>query len=467
MDKFEKLIKQSVEGYEAPFNPQAWENVSKELPDSFDHMMKDSASTYEAPYNPAAWDAVSSQLGPATAAWKWIAGAAAVIAVVAGSVYLFNTTQQNSTQTSQNNSSEVVVNDIDKNENNEVVTISDADNQSETSSDDVTVEENGQEVIHHIPNDLTVEIDPIDVEDDSNGQDTKEETENSGGTVQGSTEDTNVTDNGSLNDDDGTHMNEVHVNPGFVVSETEICKNGYCTFTPELIVNELMYAWNFGDGSISSSKSPKHKFTKAGEFNVTLEVRHPGTGKTLASSSETVVVNELPDVDFKWEKSNEAIPTITFINKTEGSVKSAWNIKGLKESHRNEFDYTFRKAGNYFVSLTAENEYGCESSVEKKVSIENDYNLLAPNAFNPNGDGNNDYFIPKALKMMNVEFTMTIYDKPGNLVYRTQNAFEPWDGRYTEENKMAEDGSSFIWVVVLTNNNGEEEVYKGQVFVIR
>ena len=93
MDKFEKLIKQSVEGYEAPFNPQAWENVSNELGDSFEQMMKDSTSGYEAPFNPSAWEAVSSQLGPANSTWKWIGGSAAVIALVAGISYFADTTE--------------------------------------------------------------------------------------------------------------------------------------------------------------------------------------------------------------------------------------------------------------------------------------------------------------------------------------------------------------------------------------
>lgn len=57
MDKFDKIIKEAVEGYEAPYDAQAWANVS-------------------------------NQLGSKGGAMRWIAGSAAGIALIVGGVYL-------------------------------------------------------------------------------------------------------------------------------------------------------------------------------------------------------------------------------------------------------------------------------------------------------------------------------------------------------------------------------------------
>ncbi len=54
--------------------------------------------------------------------------------------------------------------------------------------------------------------------------------------------------------------------------------------------------------------------------------------------------------------------------------------------------------------------------------------LLIPNAFSPNGDGKNDFFKPSFVRHVNYEFR--IYDRWGELMFRTNNIYEGWDGKY-------------------------------------
>ncbi|MCH2226068.1 MAG: PKD domain-containing protein, partial [Crocinitomicaceae bacterium] len=432
MDKFENIIKQSVEGYEAPFNPQAWENVSKDLGDSFDQAIKDSAGKYEAPYNPAAWEAVSSQLGPAYSVWKWLAGAAAVVAAVVGTVYITNQggDSDNNLSNNDNSSSELAVNTATDNnvgsENllidddnpivNAIVTdIIENDNISNTNNNSNVVDNGANNNnIASLPDDQVITPNVI-IEDSSNPF------ANS--------------NNPNLNSGNPTSEAVYSVDAGFTTSETEICAGNKCMFSPEQPNSELIYLWNFGDGAISSEMATEHKFNRFGEFTVKLEVKHPKTNKTLASSKETITVNSLPKTDFTWEQSDEIIPIVNFINLTDEGSKWNWNIKGLKQSSQDEFEYTFRKAGQYVIDLTATNEFGCSKTSQKTIMIEQDYNLLAPTAFSPNGDFKNDVFIPKALQIMDgVQFTMNIMSKSGERVYTTSNVNEPWDGVNMNDN---------------------------------
>ena len=475
MDKFEKLIKDAVEGHEMPFDPQAWDNVSNELGDSFDQLMKESTSGYEAPYNPAAWDAVNHQLGPTYAAWKWIGGSAAVIAIVAGGSYLIDNSGSDSDELTNHVSNEVVINDNNNVSSEDTYEYPADGNNNIVSNDNNNVVDNGNDV--EVLNEIDPELNhnnPEEIDDiphSSHGEynspeftveDLNEENSNENN-VQNP-------DNTNLDPDNNISNNELYdlkVPADFNMSVSEVCQGELCIFTPENIHRDLKYVWTFGDGSFSSATVGKHKFRKDGEFLVSLEIKDPRTNKTLGSKTESIQVNELPKVNFSWEQSSEVIPTVNFINLTDEATQWNWNIKGLKQSNKNEFEYTFRKAGNYVVELTATNDDGCTNSAQKTINIENDYNLLAPTAFSPDGDFKNDEFMPEALKMMDVEFTMTIHDKSGKSVFVTRSAGEPWDGRFTEDNIMAPSGSAYIWRVVLINNNGEQEMYEGQVFVIR
>lgn len=460
MDKFEDIIKQAVEGYEAPYNPQAWDNVSKDLGDSFDQMMKESTGQYEAPYNPAAWEAVSSELGTSSTLWKWIGGAAAVVTATVGIFYFSQPNEEQQSSIQEDGTLTVAQNDIQEKEN----------------TNQPVVYTNTDEVTHPTENNTAVtnvESTPTNQDDIVDGASDATTTNNNSTTIDPNDDQTTHADNTNQHNNNLTVVDngqevEYNADASFKTSSSELCAGEKCVFTVSNPNSELNYIWAYGDGQFGTGLNGDHTYLRAGEFTARLEVRHPKTNKVLAVEKHAIVVNPNPKTDFSWEQSNEIIPTVQFINLTEEGVKWNWNIKGFKQSSQTEFEYTFRKAGTYLIDLTAENQFGCSATAQKTINIEQDYNLLAPTAFSPNGDFKNDAFIPKALQIMDdVQFTMNIMDKTGEIVYTTQNANEPWDGIIVTDNTPAPAGSAYIWRVVLTNKNGEKELYEGQIIVIR
>lgn len=83
-------------------------------------------------------------------------------------------------------------------------------------------------------------------------------------------------------------------------------------------------------------------------------------------------------------------------------------------------------AGCYYI--TAIDNAGNESTDADTLCVENCalYNL--PNVFTPNGDGDNDYFIPFPGWRFVEKVEMKIFGRWGNLVFQTQNPAILWNG---------------------------------------
>ena len=56
---------------------------------------------------------------------------------------------------------------------------------------------------------------------------------------------------------------------------------------------------------------------------------------------------------------------------------------------------------------------------------------------------------------------MSIYARNGQLLYTSTSIDKPWDGRMKDGSTCT--FGSYVWVVSLTNNLNEKEVYKGTI----
>jgi gliding motility-associated-like protein len=91
-------------------------------------------------------------------------------------------------------------------------------------------------------------------------------------------------------------------------------------------------------------------------------------------------------------------------------------------------------------------------------------NLLLPNAFTPDGDGRNDNF--RALHACRMsDYQMAIYDRYGNMVFRTSDPDKGWDGTFHGAKSPA---GSYVWAVHFINTDTKQPVFKkGIVMLIR
>ncbi len=91
-----------------------------------------------------------------------------------------------------------------------------------------------------------------------------------------------------------------------------------------------------------------------------------------------------------------------------------------------------------------------------------DTDAFVPNTFTPNGDGENDLFRVRGLKVD--EVYLAVYNRWGELVYETTDKNAGWDGKY--KGKDADVGV-FGWYLKVKCINGAETFRKGNVTLIR
>jgi gliding motility-associated-like protein len=89
--------------------------------------------------------------------------------------------------------------------------------------------------------------------------------------------------------------------------------------------------------------------------------------------------------------------------------------------------FTVVDSGTYWVVVSDTN--GCKTSDTILVADMCVTSFAVPNAFSPNGDGKNDFFVPVFINPPST-YEVHIYDRWGDLVFESNNITPGWDGKF-------------------------------------
>jgi gliding motility-associated-like protein len=119
--------------------------------------------------------------------------------------------------------------------------------------------------------------------------------------------------------------------------------------------------------------------------------------------------------------------------------------------------------GTYSLTVSS-GPLGCNTT--ESVVVHKDCYIDIPNAFTPNGDGENDYFFPRQLLSRKLtRFKMQILNRWGQLIFETNRTDgQGWDGRF---NSQLQPQGVYLYLIDLTIDNHREEKYSGNVTLIR
>ena len=284
------------------------------------------------------------------------------------------------------------------------------------------------------------------------------------------------------------------------------------------------YFWSFGDGNTTMGTSVSHLYETPGQYELELIAEGPDfcTGDTLRWEVEVAGVDhslpvdtalcpggniwlewDHPDAEITWpdgsqdawfELNSPGNYTVLIqegfcvvedsIRVSEGQVPVAswptrpivcpsrgtsieldpgphaeviWESLGLNAS-----SISVSEPGMYAAWLTSND--GCIKRAEIEVEESCEVEIVAPNVFSPNGDGLHDGFRVFADNLL--EFEMEIYDRWGEVIFRSDLIDTRWDGTY--RGRPQETGT-YVWKVLYRDivEPGSLKAAWGHVTIIR
>ena len=91
------------------------------------------------------------------------------------------------------------------------------------------------------------------------------------------------------------------------------------------------------------------------------------------------------------------------------------------------------------------------------------FDILMPNAFTPNTDGNNDIFrVPQSNR--NKLIRLAVFNRFGQTVFESRDINKGWDGRW---NNATQPAGTYIYTLEMMSLDGRTFTHKGTITLIR
>lgn len=232
-----------------------------------------------------------------------------------------------------------------------------------------------------------------------------------------------------------------------IIGDTSICEGELSTLTA--------IGGPFDSFSWSTNETTQTIEVSGGTFILTATTDGCSATDTIAVILEEPVANFVVSPDTllflgtTLEFTDSSLASPNFLN-----TGFLWNFGDGEFADGASVIHTYQDTGEYSVIYTVVNLNGCIDTLIRKVIVIRD--IIIPNAFSPNGDGYNDFFVLKYLEIYpNSE--LLLFNRWGNLIYSNSNYKNDWDG----ENQP--DGTYFY----IVNLGTTSKTFKGTLFLNR
>lgn len=227
--------------------------------------------------------------------------------------------------------------------------------------------------------------------------------------------------------------------------------------------------WDFGDGNTSGEISPTHTYLEPGNYSVSIDIVSPVGCTTSASFDSWIRILQGPTADFDYspDEPNNFTDEVRFTDLSSNAGAWQWDFAGLSTSFSQNPSYAFPDTGFYDVVLTVFHPItNCPDTMIQTVEIRPLVTLYMPNAFTPNNDNKNDDFRGKGYTAAISDYTMTIWNRWGELVFESNDPEEGWNGKVNNAGKNSPQGV-YVYKVVYTDPRGNKKMLDGHLTLLR
>jgi gliding motility-associated-like protein len=163
-------------------------------------------------------------------------------------------------------------------------------------------------------------------------------------------------------------------------------------------------------------------------------------------------------------------PKINFIDFSTDAYTWSWNFGEISSSNNTSNnqnpEHSYENAGIYTVTLVVESTHGCVDSTSNEIWIKQDFAIFYPNAFTPNGDSKNDGFRLEGVGVDLNNYQLYIYDRWGEIIFKTNDFYEYWTGKVMGSDKIVEE-DVYSWVALVKDIYGRRYTFRGHVSLIK
>lgn len=202
------------------------------------------------------------------------------------------------------------------------------------------------------------------------------------------------------------------------------------------------------------------------------------TCRSAASTVISIIINDNPAPSLN-PNGNELcgvdMPTIAELEAnltTESGLTVVWYDLAQGGSTLNTTDLLIDNSTYYAATFNAVT--GCESNNRLEIILDltacdlDQYPLLLPDGFSPNGDGINDTYDLRDVEFLYENYTIEIYNRYGNLIFMGNNSMSPWDGTSnqpgTAGNKLVPNG---VYFYIFNFNRNNVSPKQGRIYLNR
>lgn len=216
---------------------------------------------------------------------------------------------------------------------------------------------------------------------------------------------------------------------GFTLDTAFLCGKPLPVQFTNTSIGGLEHKWNFGDGDSSSLINPSHTYGEYGSYSIRLIVNDTSACNPSDTAFNNVRLVQPPIAGFEADPA--ACETVVdFSNTSSNGISYRWDFGDGDTDTTVSPKHTYQDSNTYIVKLIVNEGMECSDSFEKLVDVFGYFpgEIKLANIFTPDGDGINDCFHFDGLKEDCEFLEFTVYDRWGQLLYKTDDPNGCWDG---------------------------------------
>ncbi len=233
------------------------------------------------------------------------------------------------------------------------------------------------------------------------------------------------------------------------------------TDTPVVISG---YEWDFGDGITSREVNPEHNYSAFGTYSVRLKTFSTDPCAISGMTEKDIIISPKFNRSFAGNDTSIVRGAFLQLDGRGGTACTWYPPQGLFNPDQcNPIVNTNNNMQQIQYFLNVITTDSCIGTDSIKIKLFNSADIFVPSAFTPNGDGLNDFLFPILVGIKELLF-FRVYDRWGNIVFRTGKSTGRWNGTI---GGATLNSGVFVWVAEGVTTDGRRIKKSGSTSLLR